>query len=512
MRASLQSFLVQNRLRMAAYFRVSDKHQEVAMQEVVVRRRLHEHDLPYPDSALIYGEKASAFRKGGLEKRIQLQRLLDDIRSGVLAGAYFYALDRYFRKVLGGLALIEELRKFNAVLVVCDEWKDIVDPVNEEWLLDRLVDAQKFSMRHSKRVSDGKYARAMRGETNAAEPVFGYVKDEDGKPVLTEDADYLRRIASLYETGRYSYAQVALEVSDAEHTFTEQDIARWLRNPFIAGLVQYKKDILPGNHQGAITPEQFKNIEQVRRRRAHGGRGVHYREKVYVFGDSLLSCVHCSGGLHGQERTYRDGTRVLCYMCRRYKLYGPESSHSCISKAQAINEADLEAQFRSMLGSFDVPDEWLLVALRKAREIVDVPRPKPKPRISLQTEREQLAQEVVAKRITVQEFLKQLAALDEREAQELGAQVELREAPKPLTQERVNTLATYLRDLPDLWDVGDSRARQTIVKNIAGNIEADAVTKKLVRLHVWPDVAAVLRGSKALTEVAPDVFAFGRQV
>lgn len=97
--------------KVAAYIRVSSKGQNHAMQRDAIERR-------GVQVAAWYAEKASA----KTTQRPELQRLLTDVRAGLISEVWVFRLDRLTRSgVADTFAVISELRKAGCTLHVVSE-------------------------------------------------------------------------------------------------------------------------------------------------------------------------------------------------------------------------------------------------------------------------------------------------------------------------------------------------------------------------------------------------------
>lgn len=93
-------------MTIAAYVRVSSKAQNHAMQRDAIERRGAKVDK-------WYAEKASA----KTTKRVELQRLLTDVRAGLVTEVWVFKLDRLARSgVADTFAVVSELRKAGVTL------------------------------------------------------------------------------------------------------------------------------------------------------------------------------------------------------------------------------------------------------------------------------------------------------------------------------------------------------------------------------------------------------------
>lgn len=93
-------------MTIAAYIRVSSKAQDHSMQRDAIERRGAKVER-------WYAEKASA----KTTKRAELQRLLGDVRAGLVTSVWVFKLDRLTRSgVADTFAVVSELRKAGATL------------------------------------------------------------------------------------------------------------------------------------------------------------------------------------------------------------------------------------------------------------------------------------------------------------------------------------------------------------------------------------------------------------
>jgi site-specific DNA recombinase len=147
----------------------------------------------------------------------------------------------------------------------------------------------------------GKRTRAEQGMWNGTLP-FGYMTDEDGKPVADpKNQEGLRLAFEAYSTDQYSDRGIAELLNRhgyrttgnwGERKFTKDTVNRMLQNAFYLGFVKYKGELYPGRHPALIDQALFDRCQTVRAGRRSKRRSFGWKKRVYIL-SGIARCSEC---------------------------------------------------------------------------------------------------------------------------------------------------------------------------------------------------------------------------
>ena len=264
-----------------------------------------------------------------LDKRKDLQKLLDDIRTGKINVIVVWRLDRLVRGVANTQKIISVAKEYNCRIVT--SWNDLdyntavgkyqinMEAAHGEYELDVISERTKLGM------------EGAIEELHFSTVPFGYTKDKLGpdpkKMVIDEyDTKFVYRMFELYLQG--NSCQDVADLLNKEYTgkkkFTRGFIEDALHREQYVGRYHYKameeetgeECIFP---VPAIITEQMWNEtqEQYRMNQLH-----QKRKQTYIFMQKI-KCPVCGhdvlGGTNGKSR---NGTKYCYYICNRCKGVG----------------------------------------------------------------------------------------------------------------------------------------------------------------------------------------------
>ncbi len=187
-------------MNVAAYVRVSSKSQDTAMQRSAIER-----------ASITRGDVVTAWyeekRSGKTLKRIELDRLRQDARSGLFKKLYVYRLDRLTRSgIRDTLEVVEAFRSYGVELVSISDGFDLNGPFAEviiavmAWAakVERLAIDERISSTREHFAAEGKaWGRPQR------------LTDEDRAKVLAlkSEGRSIRQIAAAMRCPRATIAR-----------------------------------------------------------------------------------------------------------------------------------------------------------------------------------------------------------------------------------------------------------------------------------------------------------------
>ncbi len=246
-------------------------------------------------------------------ERPAMQRLIDDVRQGMVSAVVVYKLDRLSRSQKDTLYLIEDV--FNpagAAFTSLNENLDTATPMGRAMLgimsafaqLERETIRERTRMGMKERVKEGLWMGGGRKP-------FGYDYDR-GRGVLVpnEDAETVRRIYDLYLAG-WSAARIA-EAVGLKHDKQVRDILARKSN---TGVIFYNGNEYQGKHEAIIDRATFDRTMRMMEERA---------DRRLLTSDRLLTgltfCGKCGARMRYQKWGNK-GYKLSCYSQQSSKKY-----------------------------------------------------------------------------------------------------------------------------------------------------------------------------------------------
>lgn len=252
-------------------------------------------------------------------ERPAMQRLIDDVKQGLIFAVVVYKLDRLSRSQKDTLYLIEDV--FNPAGVAftsLNENLDTATPMGRAMLgimsafaqLERETIRERTRMGMKERVKEGLWMGGGRTP-------FGYDYDRSrGVLVPNADAETVRRIYDLYLAG-WSAARIA-EAVGLRHDKQVRDILARRSN---TGVIFYNGTEYPGKHEPIIDEATFEKTMRMMRDRS---------DRRMLTSDRLLTgltyCGRCGARMRYQKWGDK-GYKLSCYSqqtSKKYLIHDPD--------------------------------------------------------------------------------------------------------------------------------------------------------------------------------------------
>lgn len=298
--------------RVAAYIRVSTEEQAIHGLSIGAQREAldawaAENHVKIAD---YYVDAGISARKPAT-KRPELQRLLDDVRSGQISLIVFTKLDRWFRNIAEYYKVQEVLEAHNV------NWKTIHEDYDTSTAAGRLKInimlsvAQDEADRTSERIKAVFDAKRERKEPCTGRVPTGY--KIEGK-CMVKDPDMEGPVSCFFESFLTSRSTQKARIAVQERygvLFSYYHARIMLDNEAYFGRFGGVDGMCPAY----ITKEQHNEIQQNRRRTERKAEG----DRVYLF-TGLIYCPLCGRrfGAHTSPYTSRAGEKIhtVAYNCR----------------------------------------------------------------------------------------------------------------------------------------------------------------------------------------------------
>jgi site-specific DNA recombinase len=159
---------------------------------------------------------------GGTDNRPELQRLLQDAKSGAFNLVAVTKLDRFFRNIRLTLNYIHELETSAVSFVAHDDNIDTRQPGMAKILLNMLASMAEFEReRIGERISDFRTHLAAKGQWSSGRTPFGYRFNKTTKELIIDplEAEAVRTIFSTYTQNEIGLVRTA-EVCNSKGLIT----------------------------------------------------------------------------------------------------------------------------------------------------------------------------------------------------------------------------------------------------------------------------------------------------
>ena len=177
--------------------------------------------------------------------RPEFQRMLSDVKSGLISKVIIYRLDRMSRSVLDFAKLIETFKYYKVDFQSTQEKFDTSTPMGNAMLSITMVFAQLERETIQKRIKDNFYSRMNKGFSMGGYAPYGFIRipsEIEGKKtkMLSPDentVEYLIEMYNLYGNMHFSLGEIARYFNESK-TLSPQGakwdsckISRIIRNP-----------------------------------------------------------------------------------------------------------------------------------------------------------------------------------------------------------------------------------------------------------------------------------------
>jgi len=235
--------------------------------------------------------------------RPNLERLLSDIKKGLIDVIVAVKVDRLTRDGYDGQWLLKECNKYDVILDLLYDHYDI-NTVNGEMMYGmNLLFAQRERKEIGSRTKRGLEEAVRQGKYPTRVP-FGYKRNLDGKLEIDPVSSIVvKDIFELYASGLKMNAiakKFNLEgrLNSKNNKWRDDKILKIISNPIYKGEIHWRRTtsknktnpmIVIPNHSPKIVSEELYDrcIEQLNKNK-HGGYGEH----IHIF-QSIIKCPYC---------------------------------------------------------------------------------------------------------------------------------------------------------------------------------------------------------------------------
>lgn len=237
--------------------------------------------------------------------RPEMKRMIENITNNKISAVVVYKLDRLSRSQKDTIFLLEDVfNPHNCNFISLNENFDTTTPYGKAMIGILSVFAQLERENIRDRTRMGMYERVKSGLWMGGGRVpFGYDYDEARNILVpNEHADDVKKIYNLYLQG-YSTTQLAnmFNVAGDKHITNILDRITYL------GKINFRGEILEGQHEAIIDEETWNMVHQERKKRST----KNVVSSSYLL-TGLLYCGKCGARMRYQ-RWGKDGLKIYCY-------------------------------------------------------------------------------------------------------------------------------------------------------------------------------------------------------
>lgn len=267
---------------------------------------------------------------GGNTNRPALQRMLSDIRAGLIDIVVAYKIDRLSRSLTDFAELQTELEKYGVSF--CSVTQEINTSTSSgRMMLNILMTFAQFEREViAERIRDKLSASKKKGKYVGGLLPLGYQADSLAMKIVANpaEAETVKLIYHEYlRTGSPKAVQRILHakglktkewtskkgVHHGGRTITPALIYDILRNPIYIGKLRYRGKVYEGEHEGILDPALWQQVQDSLDANA---RGSHRRanRKLKPFA-GLIYCGHCNAPMLTGVAVKPNGRRYSYYVC-----------------------------------------------------------------------------------------------------------------------------------------------------------------------------------------------------
>lgn len=319
--------------RAVIYLRVSTARQaetdvdidgfSISAQRDACYRRAEELGALVHDEYIDRGETARKASRPELQRMLQRIECDEDVDYVIVM-----KIDRLARNLHDHVNIAQHLRTHRAALISVTE---NIDDSPSGQLIENVMAtiAQFYSANLADEVSVKMAEKAKRGGTIGRAPI-GYLnvrEDIDGKKIATvkldpERAPHVRWAFETYATGRYAIREIADELESkglrtrkthkkGGNPVTRTYLNAMLTNPYYAGLIVHRGQVIEGRHEPLIERETFDLVQAILEVRRNGERQrthMHYLK-------GIVHCARCGSRLGFTRSRGRRGVEYDYFYC-----------------------------------------------------------------------------------------------------------------------------------------------------------------------------------------------------
>jgi len=373
-------------------------------------------------------------------------------------------VSRFARDLRTAVNARYELHLAGAAILFCDERVLSSDEDEwEEWARES-VEAEAYSRRLAKRISEGYAAKFRRFRDPGGQAPLGFRRTVERPRTLEVDDRTIVTALALFE--RYASGAVSIDQLAREFTMVDRSVDDILKNPIYNGWVLRKGERVaaPWRLDPPVSDHLWNQVQSIMARRSHGG-GPRLEARI----DPLRGLIQCTCGspyrAHGLVRSKHRRLHVA-----------PECS-SGVKKRMWETNTWLPWLYAQIAGIRvdDALAAEVLAALSSPRDqpvSIDVGR--------FERARRQLANDVAANRLNERDFLGAMERLREEE--------HLATVRRPVGVYDPGAALAKIRGFKQTWDTAPEPARAAMLQAVYDEVVVEG--EEFAYVTLTPDAYA----------------------
>ena len=278
---------------------------------------------------------------GTNKDRPALKKLIQHCKDREIDVVIIHKIDRFARSVVDHSAIRATLMKYSTNLVSVTE--KLGTKPHEVFLENIMASmAQYYTDNLKTEVRKGLMERFESGY-HLSSPPYGYEVKTGSKimQIIPEEAKVIRRMFSLYSTGKYSLKRVSDVIykkygykTKRGKKFSKERVRTILKEVAYMGAIKYKKieRKTKGLHDPIVTKATFQHVQEIMAKRGNVKKKA--KNKYEFLYKDFVACPICGKNLYAAYSTGSSGKKYLYYCCRNKK------QHKCLNiKPKKIQRA-----------------------------------------------------------------------------------------------------------------------------------------------------------------------------
>ena len=275
-------------------------------------------------------------------KRPQFMKMIEDSSDGTFDLIITREVSRFARNTVDTLQYTRKLKKLGIEVYFVEDNIWTLDPDGELRLTIMATLAQDESRKISTRVKAGQRASMEKGVYFQNGSILGYDKVGDNMVINDEQAETVRMIFRLYNSGlgirkiQYELEKAKRKTATGKESWSCSVVSRILRNKFYAGYVVWYKQFVPdfleqkkinnygqkeqfeilGNHEPIVSLEEWENAQaRLQQSRVSNGGQHNVRQGVDVWCRKLKCVCGHSFNRRWWHKGAKNGKQYFGYQC-----------------------------------------------------------------------------------------------------------------------------------------------------------------------------------------------------
>ena len=300
----------------------------------------------------IYREEG---KSGKNIERPALQKLLSDIKAGLINTVLSTKMDRITRSLIDFYKLNEIFTKYNVDFISLEESFDTSTPMGKAMLKMTLIWAELEREQTSHRTKEKMFWRAQQGLWNGGQ-ILGYnlvdkklvVNKDEAKTVNLMFKKYLElgsvlKVVEYLNTHGYrtkQYVSHRKNTTRGGNRFFNQYISHVLKSRIYIGQVGYHDKAYPGQHKGIVDEKLWNEVNRVLKLQTPKRINPKREVKHAFILQGLLRCGWCGNCMSTKYSTGNNGLHYY-YQCTRNAHGGKSACNMKYVPATELEQAVL---------------------------------------------------------------------------------------------------------------------------------------------------------------------------